>query len=219
MSGNLTTVLGSARKKLGYVESPPGSNRNIFSAYWKKPDQPWCADFATWALRTGGALDVPQSSYTPTLFAAYKKAGRAGNTPRVGALVFFEWPGMGRVAHMGIVESIRPDGSIITIEGNTDEAGGRTGGKVMRKVRKANIAGYGYPVYATPPKPKKKVYPTLRKGMLNSNQVRRLQTLLHIKVDGDFGQKTYDAVVAFQKRHRLHVDGVAGPQTLQALNY
>jgi hypothetical protein len=28
------------------------------------------------------------------------------------------------------VESVRLDGSVVTIEGNTDERGGRTGGKV-----------------------------------------------------------------------------------------
>lgn len=35
--------------------------------------------------------------------------------------------------------------------------------------------------------------------------------------DGVFGQATYDAVVLFQKRNGLQVDGVAGPATMAAL--
>lgn len=35
---------------------------------------------------------------------------------------------------------------------------------------------------------------------------------------GYFGPKTCDAVIAFQRDYGLYVDGVAGPQTLEALN-
>lgn len=35
--------------------------------------------------------------------------------------------------------------------------------------------------------------------------------------DGEFGQNTYNAVVAFQSAHGLEVDGVAGPATLSAI--
>lgn len=37
-------------------------------------------------------------------------------------------------------------------------------------------------------------------------------------ITGYFGQKTCDAVIAFQRDYGLYVDGVAGPQTLEALN-
>ena len=36
--------------------------------------------------------------------------------------------------------------------------------------------------------------------------------------DGDFGQGTYNAVVAFQKDHNLEVDGIVGPNTWVAIN-
>lgn len=53
-------------------------------------------------------------------------------------------------------------------------------------------------------------------------KVRELQALLaragyQIKVDGDFGPSTRDALKAFQKANKITVDGVAGPQTQKAL--
>lgn len=54
-------------------------------------------------------------------------------------------------------------------------------------------------------------------------EVVKLQTALKqqnyftSKVDGIYGPLTKQAVVKFQKDHRLQVDGIAGPQTLQAL--
>jgi hypothetical protein len=52
--------------------------------------------------------------------------------------------------------------------------------------------------------------------------VRALQRALvaaghPLEIDGDFGRKTEDAVKEFQRRKGLTVDGVVGPNTLQAL--
>lgn len=54
-------------------------------------------------------------------------------------------------------------------------------------------------------------------------RVRELQHLLvraghPLKIDGDFGLETHNAVRAFQLREELEVDGVAGPQTMGALD-
>lgn len=54
-------------------------------------------------------------------------------------------------------------------------------------------------------------------------RVRELQALLvraghPVKVDGDFGPATRDAVSAFQAARNLTSDGVAGPQTMAALD-
>lgn len=64
------------------------------------------------------------------------------------------------------------------------------------------------------PKPLK--YPLLVKGS-KGDDVKKLQTLLKIKVDGDFGPKTSDAVVSFQKAKKLVADGKVGTYTWVAL--
>lgn len=56
------------------------------------------------------------------------------------------------------------------------------------------------------------------------DEVRRLQNSLaekgyyyYDKIDGDFGKKTYGAVLAFQKDNGLEIDGIAGHATKKAL--
>ncbi len=57
---------------------------------------------------------------------------------------------------------------------------------------------------------------TIRRGDIGDD-VRRLQTILGIAVDGDFGPKTEAAVRRYQSMQGLHADGVVGPATWRAL--
>ena len=67
---------------------------------------------------------------------------------------------------------------------------------------------------------------TLRKGSTGA-EVKELQRLLNLAgagltVDGDFGTKTHNAVIKFQKDNGLEVDGIVGSNTwvkLKALDY
>ncbi|MPM84008.1 hypothetical protein SDC9_131078 [bioreactor metagenome] len=65
--------------------------------------------------------------------------------------------------------------------------------------------------------------PTLKKGVVNVDWVKKLQTALNtknksgLKVDGDFGAKTDIAVKAYQKAKGLLVDGIVGNKTWAAL--
>ncbi len=58
--------------------------------------------------------------------------------------------------------------------------------------------------------------PTLRRGS-KGEDVRRLQSLLTVGVDGDFGPKTEAAVRKFQTGKKLVSDGIVGPQTWGAI--
>jgi N-acetyl-anhydromuramyl-L-alanine amidase AmpD len=77
---------------------------------------------------------------------------------------------------------------------------------------------------AEPPKQLKAAPPTLRTGATGW-QVKRLQKLLRqhglfpepAEIDGDFGEITEAAVIAFQELNDLEPDGIAGPMTWKAL--
>jgi peptidoglycan hydrolase-like protein with peptidoglycan-binding domain len=64
--------------------------------------------------------------------------------------------------------------------------------------------------------PKPNEYPMLKRGSKGA-AVRELQTLLKVKVDGDFGLATLAAVRAFQRGHKLVADGIVGSYTWRAL--
>lgn len=58
--------------------------------------------------------------------------------------------------------------------------------------------------------------PTCRKGA-RGNITRLIQEKLGVAVDGIFGQKTKNAVIAFQRAHGLIADGIVGQNTWRAL--
>lgn len=62
-----------------------------------------------------------------------------------------------------------------------------------------------------------KVHEELTGETQQSSDVKRLQSALGVKVDGQFGPETEHAIVAFQKKDGLHVDGIVGPETWGAL--
>jgi hypothetical protein len=142
----MENFLGTARTEIGYRES--GDNRTKYGNWYGMDGEPWCAMFVSWCADRCGLLDsaVPKFAYTPSGYRWYEDRGRAGRDPRPGSLVFFQFPGMGRICHVGLVEAVLPDGRIQTIEGNTDADGSRTGGGVWRKRRSTRtVVGYGHP--------------------------------------------------------------------------
>lgn len=85
------------------------------------------------------------------------------------------------------------------------------GDELREELRKA-LAGH----VAKPITPPVSVPAPLRQGA-TGDDVRVIQRILRLKVDGVFGPKTRDAVIAFQKKSELLPDGVVGPMTWVAL--
>lgn len=148
------TVLDIARAQLGTAENPPASNNVLYTRWAGMVGQPWCDIFVSWCFDQAGMRDTEGfHAYTPEHYATFNRRGRghpgtAGIAP--GDVVFYDFPGgPDRISHTGFVERVYPDGSFDAIEGNTDEAGGRTGGKVMRHRRASSVVGYGRPDYTT----------------------------------------------------------------------
>lgn len=231
---NAPTVLDVARRQIGTVEQPPGSNRTPYGAAYGMDGAAWCAMFVWWCFRTAGlSALIPKSAYTPTLADWFRKRGQWGTVPRPGALVFYDFPndGVDRISHVGLVESVNPDGSIVTIEGNTSSgtAGSQRDGEgVWRRTRRGGIVGYGYPLYsgamvpplgATPPAGQGR--PVLRRGT-SGRDVEFVQRYLGVVKAGDpgygqYGPLTEAAVRRYQQLRGLTVDGVVGPQTWESM--
>ncbi len=219
-----TKVLNIARSQLGY--RAPSGYRSKYNR-WYGMYGSWCDMFMSWVGVQANARDViGKAAYTPSHAAWFKAQGRWGHTPKRGAIVFFNWPndGVNRIQHVGIVESVRRDGRIVTIEGNTSNGiyGSQSqGAGVWRRVRATNtVVGYGYPNYkserdvkAVAAHPGRRP-PLVIDGQWGRNTTRALQRYLGVEDDGVIGPQTRKGL---QKKLGLEPDGTWGRVTRRKL--
>jgi len=134
-------MVAIAAAEVGVKESPPGSNNSPRIAQYRSATAgapgpgPWCAYFTSWVAREAGAPIGPNGSGFGSVDALYSWAQSAGKTvpagqpPRPGDLIVWD-------EHIGMVESVGPDGSVRTIEGNSSD-------QVIRRTHAAGSAlGY-----------------------------------------------------------------------------
>jgi len=194
-------VLNQARSELGYAENPRGSNKTKFASEAGHANgYAWCATYVVAMFRRCGIRLPSESAYTPTMAGGFKSAGTwHTGTPLPGDVVFFIWPNMGRISHVGIVETAKSRNDIYTIEGNTDEAGGRTGGKVMRQHRTRYIAGYGRPVFAPSNSTEEEELMAAKDEIIASvNQ--------HTTVSNAYQAQSHRVVGIYNQLHRFEID-------------
>ncbi|HEX6468082.1 MAG TPA: CHAP domain-containing protein [Streptosporangiaceae bacterium] len=104
----------------------------------------WCDMFVSWV---GDKLGLSKSmgfdAYTPEHAKWFEDHGRWGDTPRPGAVAFFSWTGhtINDIDHVGFFIKDNGDGTVETVEGNTDNT------VAIRTRAKSNVVGYGYPDY------------------------------------------------------------------------
>lgn len=242
MPNTAAAVLNEAHKHLGLSGRP-----NVFTRWYSRRNgteyltAAWCNMKVTYDAVTSGAAKAVllrgDRAYTVYHAQDFQGAGlwRSGTVGNIiayaypGCVVFFDWDGtnaLSRIDHVGYVVQNLKDGRLITVEGNTADS-------VKLRVRGADvIAGFGTPKYdtATPVviKPVTK-YPYkagtfIQKGWQGSAGVRLAQGRFNalgykpvLMVDGNFGTKTENAVKWFQKKNKLTVDGVIGPETWGAM--
>jgi hypothetical protein len=140
-------MVALAQAEVGVAEQPPGSNDSPRIAEFRAATQgapgpgPWCAYFTSWAAKESG---VPLGNSgqgfgrVDDVYAWAQSAGKAnpvgsGQPPQPGDLIVWD-------EHIGIVESVGPDGAIQTIEGNSSDKVsrrnyGRDGGGAIGFVR------------------------------------------------------------------------------------
>ncbi|MCO5995895.1 CHAP domain-containing protein [Actinoallomurus rhizosphaericola] len=105
----------------------------------------WCDMFVTWVGAQAGVKGIGGDAFTPAHARWFERQGRWGTTPKPGAVVFFSWNGgkdIGSIEHVGLVIKDNHDGTIQTVEGNTDNA------VKVRTRSKDYVVGYGYPEYS-----------------------------------------------------------------------
>jgi len=146
MCSQLDKFLEVAAGEVGYIEGPADNQTK-----YQKTNQPWCGAFVNWVAKQAG-VKIPNCVYTPAGAKAFAEAKRwqwiSEAEPMPGDLVFFDFPndGLDRISHIGIVEKVKGNGTVVTIEGNTasDNKGDqRNGGQVARKVRAYKVKNRG----------------------------------------------------------------------------
>lgn len=142
-------VLALARQELGVCEQPAGSNCVKYNtAYYGREVSgeayPWCCVFLWWLFWKAGLSALfygGKKTASCGALARYAKAqGRyveAGYQP--GDLVLFCFDG-GVIQHIGLLERVEADGTLVTIEGNTGAASDANGGQVQRRHRRPVLA-------------------------------------------------------------------------------
>lgn len=80
----------------------------------------------------------------PTMgdYAIKKKMNVSWANKKVGDIVLFDFNHNGTSDHIGILEAINKDGSIVTIEGNTGSGSNTNGGQVQRRKRYKSQVNY-----------------------------------------------------------------------------
>lgn len=153
-------ALGIAASQVGQMEEPLGSNRGpMVDVYLKSvalplngpPDsRAWCMAFVYWAFEQAAKqLAVP--NVAPRTAGCLDHWGRARfvngavRIAREDALADLSLLKPGQIficdyghglGHTGIVERVLPDGRLVTVEGNTNDGGSRTGLGVFRLQRR-----------------------------------------------------------------------------------
>jgi hypothetical protein len=107
-------ALKRALTKAGYQET--GNNCNIFSKYFGKGCQPWCADFVSWSFDGDGNKQVPWGypSTVSSILNWGKSKGHIVKTPRPGDIFILKDKNR---SHTGIVRYVKGS-KYGTIEGN-----------------------------------------------------------------------------------------------------
>ncbi len=237
----VSRILSVARAELGYTPGPNGWTK--FGDWYARTiaenqsfaTAAWCDMFVSWcAHQAGVASQVGQFAYTPYHATFFNNHSRWMGTPRVGAVVFFDWGGshvISNIDHVALVEQVGNDGSIVVLEGNALGPDGTY--KVRRTRYHGFIAGYGYPNYPAgnggngPPFPGQQ--------FLYAGATNQFVTLLQHKLrdlgyqqpigspQGTYGPVTQANVKAFQAERPdtwgnvPHPTGIAGPKTWQAI--
>ena len=141
-------ILAVARKELGVKESPAGSNRTKYGAWYGLDGQPWCMMFVQWVFDQAGVELPVKTASCGTFMRAAQASGRwVTSNYQPGDVVIYDFPGGGATDHCGLLVTPLTTG-VRTIEGNTGTSNDANGGEVMGRTRPTSwIVGAYRPSY------------------------------------------------------------------------
>ena len=137
----LDKVLSIASTELGYKENPPNSNMTKYGKWYGLNGNPWCMMFIMWLFNqaeiladlAGNMIALPKRTAScSALMSAAKAKGQFVTNPKKfqsGDVLIYTF------GHTGILESVKADGTLIAIEGNTGLGNDANGGEVMCRSR------------------------------------------------------------------------------------
>lgn len=218
-------ILDIAHAEVGTKETPAGSNKTKYGAWYGFDGYAWCAQFVSWVYDQAGhplgrVDDDKGFRDCRSGYNHWKATGEITNTPTGGDIILYDWNNDGRCDHTGIfvqwLDAAQTKFS--AIEGNTAKGNDSDGGMVMlRDDRKVNgVKAFIKPKVlngAEPPVvPKEEIW---KKGDKNAS-IAQVQKQLYdlgcaITVDGDFGPQTEKIVKEFQTKNGLPVTGTITP--------
>ena len=240
---NKDVIIDLAKSQIGYKETGTNITKysKDFDTKWpdfyntKKQGAEWCDIFVDWLFcESFGPKKAMKMLYQPSKSCGagckysaqyYSNHNAFDHNAKVGDQIFFGHP---NINHTGIVIAVTSY-SVTTVEGNS----GNAVKQHTYNLNDRNIAGYGHPDYGSvvqegttysgtwPTLPKRGYFQKGDKGV----NVIRLQEFLKwydptflpkYGADGDFGLETKSAVITFQGRENLKMDGLFGPKSLAA---
>lgn len=130
-------VLNIAARELGNTESPSGSNRTKYGAWYGLDGNPWCMMFVQWCFDQAGQPLPHRTASCSNMLSWYQKhhPEQVVSAPKSRDIIIYNF------GHTGIVESATAD-TVTAIEGNTSagEAGSQSnGGGVFRRKRSKTL--------------------------------------------------------------------------------
>lgn len=161
-------IIDKALSYIGTEENPPYSNNVIFNTdYYGHPvsgaEYPWCCTFVWDIFRMCDASDLfyggRKTAYCPAVLSWGRQEGLVVSEGRMGDLILFDWDNtnVNDADHIGFIVERNPDGSYITVEGNTSLTNNSNGGEVMERRRSTCIRAIIRPKYDEEPNPEKTI--------------------------------------------------------------
>lgn len=197
----------------------------------------WCALFIDWLFGDDTPFTGNEHYSCTSQMNLWKSIGCWENGTSciaVGDIIYYDWDSSGDCDHVGIVVQVQGD-SITVIEGNFGNGNWQSNHVAYRTITHsyAYVRGYAIPDYKTDTNthttsntPANERHGTLYStDMVNTcyAKVEQIQNMLNvvnnsgITCDGYYGNKTKQAVIDFQKKYKLEIDGIVGKETITKL--